>query len=887
MLKGVVNPIPPVDGVTDGYVPTASSGQIVWAAQTGGGGGSGTVTSVALSVPTGLSVSGSPITTSGTLAVSLTSGYVIPQQSALDAKLDANTPITGATKTKVTYDADGLVTAGADATTADIADSTDKRYVTDAQLTVIGNTSGTNTGDVSVTDSSEIDFTLTGQNITASIIAGSIDETKLDASVNASLDLADSALQSESDTLQTVTDRGATTTNTVTLSPSGNNKALIANGSGTGAAIDITHSGSGTKLNIGATGSGDLIDAGSGLFKVTSGGSISASGLTASTILSADGSKNIVSLSTATYPSLTELSYLKGATSAIQTQLNTKITASSTDTLTNKTIDANGTGNSITNLETADFAANVIDTDVTLAADSDTRLATQKAVKAYADGLIAAANATIYKGATDCSTNPNYPAADAGWLYRVSVGGKIGGASGTDVQAGDMFICTTDSTASGDQATVGANWNVIQANIDGAVVGPSSATDGNIVLFDGTTGKLIKNSSYSPSSFATSSQGSLADSAVQPGDNVSDLTNDANYITSAGAPVQSVNSQTGTVVLDADDIDDTSTTNKFVTASDLTNLSNLSGTNTGDQDLSSYATTAAVAAGYQPLATVLTNTTASFTTTLETKLNNIEANADVTDAANVTAAGALMDSEVTNLAAVKAFDPTDYQAADSDLTALANNSSNGLWARTGSGTGSARTITGGGGISVTDGDGVSGNPTLGISAKQSIWIPATAMYPASVTPCADLATTSMGAAKPSLKTLDFDSSTQEYCEFAIAFPKGWDEGTITMQYYWSHPSTTTNFGVAWGLQGRAFSDGDDLNTSWVAGTVVTDTGGNTNYQYITAESGTLTLDGSPAAGDLCCFRIYRHVTNAGDTLAVDARLHGMKIFYNINTLDDT
>ena len=59
----------------------------------------------------------------------------------------ANSAITGATKTKITYDSKGLVTAGADATTADITDSTNKRYVTDAQLTVIGNTSGTNTGD--------------------------------------------------------------------------------------------------------------------------------------------------------------------------------------------------------------------------------------------------------------------------------------------------------------------------------------------------------------------------------------------------------------------------------------------------------------------------------------------------------------------------------------------------------------------------------------------------------------------------------------------------------------------------------------------------------------------------------------------------------------------
>jgi len=68
-------------------------------------------------------------------------------QTALDGKVDENVAITGATKTKITYDAKGLITAGADATTADIADSSNKRYVTDAQLTVIGNTSGTNTGD--------------------------------------------------------------------------------------------------------------------------------------------------------------------------------------------------------------------------------------------------------------------------------------------------------------------------------------------------------------------------------------------------------------------------------------------------------------------------------------------------------------------------------------------------------------------------------------------------------------------------------------------------------------------------------------------------------------------------------------------------------------------
>ena len=68
-------------------------------------------------------------------------------QTALDWKVDENVSITWATKTKITYDAKGLVTAWTDATTADIAPSTDRNYVTDAQATVIGNTSWTNTGD--------------------------------------------------------------------------------------------------------------------------------------------------------------------------------------------------------------------------------------------------------------------------------------------------------------------------------------------------------------------------------------------------------------------------------------------------------------------------------------------------------------------------------------------------------------------------------------------------------------------------------------------------------------------------------------------------------------------------------------------------------------------
>lgn len=62
-------------------------------------------------------------------------------------------------------------------------------------------------------------------------------------------------------------------------------------------------------------------------------------------------------------------------------------------------------------------------------------------------------------------------------------------------------------------------------------------------------------------------------------------------------------------------------------------------------------------------------TTKIMTSTERSRLAAMESNADVTDTANVTAAGALMDSEVTNLADVKAFDTTDYATAAQGATA--------------------------------------------------------------------------------------------------------------------------------------------------------------------------------------------------------------------------
>lgn len=190
---------------------------------------------------------------------------------------------------------------------------------------------------------------------------------------------------------------------------------------------------------------------------------------------SSGGSTPIITLST----SITGL--LKGNGTAISaaTAGTDYSTPSSTEALTNKTFNANGTGNSISNLETADFATNVIDTDVTLAANSDTRIATQKAVKAYVDGLNT--NDMNYAGVIDASTNPNYPVATKGDYYKISVAGKVGGASGTSVSAGDAIICNT-TNAGGTEASVGTSWDKVQANVEQA----TTSTLGLSALADST-----------------------------------------------------------------------------------------------------------------------------------------------------------------------------------------------------------------------------------------------------------------------------------------------------------------------------------------------------------------------------------------------------------------
>lgn len=133
---------------------------------------------------------------------------------------------------------------------------------------------------------------------------------------------------------------------------------------------------------------------------------------------------------------------------------------------------------------------------------------------------------------------------------------------------------------------------------------------------------------------------------------------------------------------------------------------------------------------------------------------------------------------------------------------------------------------------------------------------------------------------------DFDPSTVEYVQYWFLAPANWDEGPMTAKFVWKHAATSVNFGVRWGIQGLAVSDDDPLDAAFGTAAEVTDTGGTTNDLYTSPETAAFTFAGSPAAGDWIGVQIYRAAAHAADTMAIDAGLLGVMLFFNIDAASE-
>lgn len=120
----------------------------------------------------------------------------------------------------------------------------------------------------------------------------------------------------------------------------------------------------------------------------------------------------------------------------------------------------------------------------TAAADtSTTQIATTAMVQNAIIAKLKANDAMLFKGVVNKAGDlPNTH--EQGWTYKVATAGTYAGGN---CEVGDMIICVADGTTAKN-----SDWAIIQTNIDGAVTGPTTSVTERVAVYNGTTGKVIK-----------------------------------------------------------------------------------------------------------------------------------------------------------------------------------------------------------------------------------------------------------------------------------------------------------------------------------------------------------------------------------------------------------
>ena len=250
---------------------------------------------------------------------------------------------------------------------------------------------------------------------------------------------------------------------------------------------------------------------------------------------------------------------------------STVATASSTTTFTNKTFDANGTGNSISNIEVADLASGVLDTDLSSVAGTDTTLASAKAIKAYVDAQNAN-QMTTFTISDDSSTTSTITQSDTLQF--------LGGTGISSTVSGDTVTFAIDSTVTTNSGTQ----TLTNKTID---LGNNTLT--------GTTAEF--NTALQDGSFATlAGSETLTNKTINTASNTitiveADISDLGSYITASSTDTLSnktIDSASNTITLDLSEGTLTGTLAEFNTAvSDATLVST-----TGTETLSNKTLTA-------------------------------------------------------------------------------------------------------------------------------------------------------------------------------------------------------------------------------------------------------------------------------------------------------
>ena len=321
-----------------------------------------------------------------------------------------------------------------------------------------------------------------------------------------------------------------------------------------------------------------------------------------------------------------------------------------------------------------------------LSTNSATALATQQSIKAYVDAQVTAQD---FDFAADSGGALSIDLDSEAMTFTGGTGIDTSGSSNTVTFAIDSTVATLTGSQTLTNKTI-TSPDINGGTVDGATIATSDITVGSGKTLDVSAGTLtiadnqisgdkVEGGTIAATTITDLTFGSLDDGTI----NITAFVDEDNMSSDSATlvPTQQsvkayvdsqvtaqdldVTTDSGTIAIDLDSetltvsggtgLDSSATGNAITVAIDSTVA-----TLTGSQTLTNKTLTAPVISGNLTTDGLLDGRDVAAD---GTKLDGVEASADVTDTTNVTAAGALMDSEVTNLAQVKAFDSSDYATA--------------------------------------------------------------------------------------------------------------------------------------------------------------------------------------------------------------------------------
>lgn len=196
------------------------------------------------------------------------------------------------------------------------------------------------------------------------------------------------------------------------------------------------------------------------------------------------------------------------------------------------------------------------------------------------------------------------------------------------------------------------------------------------------------------------------------------------------------------------------------------------------------------------------------------------------------------------------------------------------------------TNTGNGITIVTSGNNIEIRSSAITQGRHTLWQPAGSMV-GKITGGADFSAVELGAAQIVTPTYNFDPNTNESVQFSVAMPKSWNEGSLAFQFYWTYDVAGAG-NVVWSIRAISYGDSATIGgSSWGTAITVTDASlGVVNDLHISPETTSVTVGNTSAENDLIFFEITRNATAVTDTFTQDAKLLGVKIFYDVNAPND-